>query len=131
MSDHHESHRIPHLTQPHWTPVVIRHATAADRAALDYLAELDSAERPQEPLLLAQLGDRVVAALELSGGRLIASPFVATSDVQELLRLRAAQLSRKRSRSGVVRPWRRLARRPAPAALPDLPPGPAGRTVAA
>jgi hypothetical protein len=131
MSNHDTAERFAHLNQPHWTPVVIRAATAADRAALEHLAELDSTQRPSGPVLLAQLGDRVVAALELTTGRVIASPFVPTSDIQELLRLRASQQSQAPGGSSAVRRWRRLARSSVPADRPDRPPGLPERTAAA
>jgi hypothetical protein len=77
-----------------WSPVVIRIATAGDRASLERLAELDSSAAPTGEMLIGELGKRAVAALSLSDGDVIADPFVPTSDVLALLRLRAAQLNR-------------------------------------
>lgn len=85
--------------EPLWAPLVIRLATAGDRLALDYLAELDSAEVPGGTLLLGELRGRPVVAVSLSDGGAIADPFVPTSEVLQLVRLRARQLHRtKRSR---------------------------------
>jgi hypothetical protein len=75
--------------------VVIRIATAADRRSLEHLAELDSAAAPVGPTLIGELRGRPVAALSLGDGRAIADPFVATSDILELLRLRAGQLDQR------------------------------------
>ena len=124
-----DEHTFLDVAEPYWAPVVIRLAAAADRAALGHLAELDSAGRPSDPTLLAEVGGRVVAALELAGGRVVANPFLATGDIQELLRLRAAQLNGKTVRSRAS--WRRRGRTAASAGLPDRLVGPAGRTVAA
>src|SRR5947209_16629501 len=78
---------------PFWGAIVIRIATAADRLALEQLAEIDSAERPDDPTLIAELRGRPVAALSLTDGEVIADPFVATADLVDLLRLRGSQLS--------------------------------------
>lgn len=72
--------------------LVIRLAEAEDAEALAVLAELDSAVRPSGPVLIAERAGWPVAALALSGGESIANPFLPTSDVVELLRLRAAQM---------------------------------------
>jgi hypothetical protein len=80
----------------YWTPVVIRVAVADDRAQLERLAQLDSAERPLGATLLAEQGGAVIAALSLADGTAIADPFVPTNDVMALLRLRAGQLTPQR-----------------------------------
>ena len=74
-------------------PVVIRMATAADRSSLERLAQLDSADMPTGATLIAELGERAVAALSLNDGDAIADPFVPTGDIVALLRLRATQLN--------------------------------------
>ena len=79
--------------EPFWGPVVIRIATAGDRRSLERLAQLDSTETPIGATLIGELRGRPVAALALSDGKAIADPFVATSDILELLRLRAGQLN--------------------------------------
>jgi hypothetical protein len=83
---------------PLWGPVVIRIATAGDRRALEQLAELDSATTPIGATLIGELRGRPVAALSLVDGKAIADPFVATSDIQELLRLRACHLTDRLAR---------------------------------
>jgi hypothetical protein len=75
--------------------LTIRSATAADVAALDRLAELDSREVPASPLLIAELGDRLVAAVSARDGAAIADPFTRSADAVEILRSRARQLTGK------------------------------------
>jgi hypothetical protein len=73
-------------------PLAIRLETPDDLPALAKLAALDSAAIPRRPLLLAEAGGEVVAALPLRGGTPIADPFRPTAEIVDLLRLRAAQL---------------------------------------
>ena len=56
------------------------------------LAQLDSSAVPAGDILIAELQGSVVVALSLADGRVIADPFLATSDVAELVHLRAEQL---------------------------------------
>src|SRR3712207_1595099 len=72
--------------------VTVRHAHAGDADAITRLASLDSARRPEGPMLVAESGSAILAALPLGGGRAIADPFTPTSELVALLRLRAAQL---------------------------------------
>jgi hypothetical protein len=55
---------------------------------------MDSARSLSGQTLLAEQGGSVVAALSLADGAVIADPFVASADAVEMLRVRAAQLSR-------------------------------------
>jgi len=70
--------------------VLIRAARGSDGAALERLAELDSAEVPAGSLLVAEADGRLVAAIAASTGEAIADPFLPTADVIALLELRAA-----------------------------------------
>jgi hypothetical protein len=88
-------------------PVTVRFAVADDACALTRLAELDSASRPADPLLIGERSGEAVAALSLADGAVVANPFVASADVVALLHLRARQLRDGPGR----RRWRR--RRPA------------------
>jgi hypothetical protein len=83
--------------------VTIRLARPGDTAALHALAALDSSPRPSHPVLLAESGERVRAALSLDDGRAIADPFHPTADLLALLRMRAASLetSRRPPRRGL------------------------------
>ena len=70
----------------------IRYATAADTAALNRLAALDSSVVPAAPQVVAIEDDALVAALSTRDGAVIADPFTRTADIVELLRRRARQL---------------------------------------
>jgi hypothetical protein len=75
------------------TQVTLRYAAAADAPRLQELAELDSASVPQGPALVAEVDGRLRAALAIDGGAVIADPFHRSTELIELLRTRAAQLS--------------------------------------
>jgi hypothetical protein len=76
------------------TRVTLRYSSAADAERLRVLAELDSAETPIGPALVAEVDGRLRAALPLDGGAPIADPFHRGAELIELLRLRAGQLGR-------------------------------------
>jgi hypothetical protein len=67
-------------------PITIRQSTDADERTLRLLAELDSAPPIAGPALVAEQGERPVAAISLDGLREIADPFVRTREVVALLR---------------------------------------------
>jgi hypothetical protein len=75
-------------------PITIRPARPTDAAALSRLAELDSAEVPSLPVLIAEANGEIRAAVSLHEGTAIADPFNQTAGMVELLRARAAQLRR-------------------------------------
>ena len=77
------------------TRVTLRYAAAADAARLRELAELDSAEPPAGPALVAEVDGRLRAALPLEGGAPISDPFHRGVELIELLRTRAQQLRRR------------------------------------
>ena len=72
------------------TPITIRLAKTADHAALGGLAQLDSAPVPAVPVLVAETGGDLLAAVSLDDGASVADPFRHTADVLELLHVRAA-----------------------------------------
>jgi len=76
------------------TTLTIRMAMPSDAVALERLAELDSAEAPQQPVLLAEVGDELWSAISLEDGHLVADPFRPTGELQFLLVERARQLRR-------------------------------------
>jgi hypothetical protein len=97
---HHDSHtpiREHHMSQLQNT-LTIRPASAADALALSRLAALDSAEVPAAPVLVAEVGGRLRAAVSLWDGRSIADPFHPTADVLALMR---AHIARARGRTGL------------------------------
>jgi hypothetical protein len=69
--------------------VALRLADSGDAHELKILAELDEAPELSGEALLAVIDGEPVAAMSLADGRVIANPFVATSDAVTLLRLRA------------------------------------------
>lgn len=89
--------------------VTLRRGRAEDAAALARIAELDSATVPAEPVLVAEDGGRLRAAISLADGRVIADPFHPTAALVELLRARARQIERAGRTAPRRLPWRRRA----------------------
>jgi hypothetical protein len=87
-------------------PVTIRHAHAGDLRPLERLAALDSRRIPSGELLVAEVQGRLVAALSIDTGAVIADPFESTASIVDVLRIQA----------GAVRP---PARRRAAASAPE------------
>jgi hypothetical protein len=93
--------------------LTIRMAVSADATALSRLAQLDSAPPPEPvPMLVAEEGGELRAALPVDGGRAIADPFQRTAELVAILAERARQLAPSRRRAA----WRwRPLRAPRPA----------------
>ena len=72
--------------------VSIRRLGDADSEALDRVAGRDSAERPAGDVLGAELDGRLIAALSITTGEVVADPFTRTDAARSMLLLRAAQL---------------------------------------
>lgn len=73
--------------------IAIREAEATDVRALVRLAELDTRPIPAGRVLVAAAAGEIRAALSVDTRELIADPFAATTQLEELLRLRADQIS--------------------------------------
>lgn len=101
--------------------ITIRRLHAEDEPALRLLAQLDSAESPATPALGAEIDGRLIAAISLETGDVLADPFIHTAEAAELLRLRRGQLD------GL--PRKRRFRRRSRASLPSSPPGAGGRLL--
>lgn len=84
--------RAPRDPSAYAEHVVIRSARVSDSGALRELAELDSGRVPGDALV-AEVGGRVVAAVDVASGRALADPFVPTADVVGLLQMRLRQLA--------------------------------------
>jgi hypothetical protein len=77
----------------HTPGLEIRHARADDAEVVWRLAALDEAAPLNDPVLLASVDGRAVAALSLSDLRAVADPFEPTAEAVSLLRARAEQLT--------------------------------------
>ncbi len=64
----------------------------ADIDALAKLAELDTHTELEGPVLGAEVEGRLLAAISVADGAVIADPFSRTSELRALLNLRVAQL---------------------------------------
>jgi hypothetical protein len=80
--------------------LTLRICDAADYPALERLAERDSTVVPAGRLLAAESSGRLLAAISLGSGAVIADPFLRTGDAVDLLRRRAAQLRQAHGPSG-------------------------------
>ena len=85
--------------------LVVRRARPTDDHALAELAALDSARPLTGPRIVGEVVDRIVAAVSLHDGRVVADPFTPTATVVEMLRLRTAggRSARARPRRGLPR----------------------------
>jgi hypothetical protein len=90
--------------------VTLRYGFPDDAEAIARLAALDSAAPPPGPLLLAEVGGALRAAMSLADGGVIADPFHRTAGLVALLQARAEQLvgARRRRRSMPGRLWASL-----------------------
>jgi hypothetical protein len=77
------------------TEITIRMLGTEDLPEVRRVAERDSAPMPQLPLLGAESGGRLLAALGLGPGRrhAVADPFAPTEQAVRLLELRSLQLA--------------------------------------
>ena len=96
----------------------------ADRAGLAHLAELDSRQELEGVVLGAEVEGRLLAAISIETGDVIADPFSRTSELRSLLTLRASQLRQRHG--GRRRGSRVFGRRTRPA----IGGSPAGQLVA-
>ena len=72
--------------------IAIRRAQDADFGRIDVLAALDSARPLDGDVLIAEIGDEPVAAIDLHNGRAVANPLRPTAEAVRLLQLRREQL---------------------------------------
>ena len=88
--------------------ITIRRAGEADLPELGRLAGLDSTRLPGEDFLIAEVDGEARAAVGVRTGTLLATPFHPTTDLADLLHLRAKRL---RDSGGSRRPTLGLLRR--------------------
>jgi hypothetical protein len=71
--------------------VTLRPCRAEDRLPLAHLAALDGRESPSGPVLVAEIGGQLRAALSLMDGAVVADPFHPTAALEALLRAYSRQ----------------------------------------
>ena len=67
----------------------IRAARADDMADIARVAGRDTSPLPAQPLLVAEVGSDVRAAISIADGSVVADPFHRTAELVEMLRIRA------------------------------------------
>lgn len=87
----------------------VRFAQPDEAGTLRRLAQLDDAPELAGEILVATIDADVVAALSLDDGRVVANPFVLTSDAVELLQRSATALAGRGRRRWRAAPRPRLA----------------------
>jgi hypothetical protein len=89
--------------------ITIRPADHADLPELDRLADLDSTRLPDDEYLIAEVDGEARAAVGVRTRTLVATPFHATADLADLLRLRVQRIRESGSpRASTRGPRRRL-----------------------
>jgi hypothetical protein len=93
-----DAHRRARRERPQRGPVTydsvtIRRVTPDDWRAVERLAQLESRPPLRGEALLAEVGDRVLAAHSLHDGATLADPFEPTAELVTLLKARARQAS--------------------------------------
>jgi hypothetical protein len=71
-------------------PLTIRHASENDLPALADLAALDARRIPSGELFVAEVEGRLLAAVSIDTGAVVADPFRHTDSIVKLLRLQAS-----------------------------------------
>ena len=72
--------------------VTIRELAGGDSNSLRELTERDTARVPQGDVVGAERDGRLMAAISLTSGDVVADPFFPTADLVALLRVRAGQI---------------------------------------
>ena len=67
----------------------IRVAREDDLAAVTRVAGRDTNQPPAWPILIAEVGSEIRAAISLTDGEVVADPFHRTAELVEMLRIRA------------------------------------------
>ena len=73
--------------------LTLRRAGTDDEAAVARVAALDSSRPPAAPAIIAELDGRIVAAISVGDGAVVADPFEPTAQIVQALRLRREHLS--------------------------------------
>ena len=87
--------------------LTLRQLDPGDAAAVDRLSALEGRRAPEAPLLGAEVEGRLLAAVSIATGEVVADPFSRTAEVRSLLELRGAQLRERRPRVTGRTRWNR------------------------
>jgi hypothetical protein len=123
---------MPTETADHTDRISLRVLDAADRAEAERLADLDSAAALGGDLVIgAEMDGRLLAAISVADGTVVADPFTRSAAAVELLRLRARQLGAPAPKrpSRLRRALDALGTGRARAGLAGSPPGAGGRLL--
>jgi hypothetical protein len=90
----------------HTEVIALRMAGPDEVNVVALLATLDSGRPLAGDTLVAVVDGKLVAAISLSDGRVVADPFLPTKDARLLLEMRAAQLAPVSRRRPRRRRWR-------------------------
>ncbi len=82
------------------TTLTIRTALPSDTDAVERLAQLDSSQGLQGPVLVGQVGSELWAAISLDDYTLVSDPFRPSGEIAFLLVERARQMRREHSGPG-------------------------------
>lgn len=93
--------------------IVIRAARESDGRELARIAGRDTGAMPEGPILVAQVGSDIRAAISLNDGHAVADPFHRTAELVEMLRIRAGAVAASRRPAQIRRRRRRPALRSA------------------
>jgi hypothetical protein len=85
------------MTPRHSSTLALRMAQPDEAAVIRRLADLDDAAPLEGQVLLALVDGEAIAAVSLHDRRVVANPFVRTTDAVTLLGLRASQLAGPRA----------------------------------
>lgn len=105
--------------------ITIRRLGPSDEAAIERLAQVDSNERPEAPLMGAEVEGRLLIAMSIETGESVADPFSRTEELRALVGIRVAQI--KGRRPAGKRSWRSGGR--SRGAIGASPPGAGGKLL--
>jgi len=107
------------------TGITIRRLGPSDEAAIERLAQLDSKERPEAPLIGAEVEGRLLIAMSMRTGESVADPFSRTEELRVLVGARVHQLNGREKSGKRFRRSRGRSR----GAIGSSPPGPGGKLL--
>jgi hypothetical protein len=81
---------MSNVTHTNSTEITIRTAREADMREIARVAGRDTHELPEGTLLVAKVGSDVRAAISLDNGAVIADPFHRTTELVQMLKIRAS-----------------------------------------